>query len=102
MNPHTTLEKMRAMRLKAMAEHHHHPLDPNVCRQVTIYEVLATLIDTEWEARQQRKIAGLIKRAGCRQQAAATDFDHPPARGFDKTLLGRLLSLNFIKNAEKL
>jgi len=102
MNPHTTLEKMRAMRLKAMAELYQQSLDTNIYSQLTMDEVLATLIDTEWEERQQRKIAGLIKRAGFRQQAAATDIDYHPDRGLDKTLIGRLLSLNFVKKAENL
>jgi len=70
--------------------------------QLSVDEVMATLIDTEWEERQQRKITSLIKRAGFRQQAAATDIDYHPDRGLDKTLVGRLLSLSFIKKAENL
>ncbi len=102
MNPHTTLEKMRAMRLKAMAELYQQSLDTNIYSQLSIDEVLASLIDTEWEERQQRKIAGLIKQAGFRQQASATDIDYHPDRGLDKTLVGRLLALNFVKKAENL
>ena len=102
MNPHNTLEKMRAMRLKAMAELYQQSLETNIYNQLSVDEVMATLIDTEWEERQQRKIAGLIKRAGFRQQAAATDIDYHPDRGLDKTLIGRLLSLNFVKKAENL
>jgi len=102
MNPHNTLEKMRAMRLKAMAELYQQSLDTNMYSQLTMDEVMATLIDTEWEDRQQRKIAGLIKRAGFRQQAVATDIDYHPDRGLDKTLIARLLSLNFVKKAENL
>lgn len=102
MNPHTTLEKMRAMRLKTMAELYQQSLDTNIYSQLTMDELLASLIDTEWEERQQRKIAGLIKRAGFRQQAAATDIDYHSDRGLDKTLVGRLLNLNFVKKAENL
>src|SRR6056297_2419526 len=102
MNPHNTLEKMRAMRLKAMAELYQQSLDTNLYSQLTVDEVMATLIDTEWEERQQRKITGLIKRAGFRQQAVATDIDYHPDRGLDKSLVGRLLSLRFVKNAENL
>jgi len=90
------------MRLKAMAELYQQSLDTNMYSQLTMDEVMATLIDTEWEDRQQRKIAGLIKRAGFRQQAVATDIDYHPDRGLDKTLIARLLSLNFVKKAENL
>ncbi|MFH5886509.1 ATP-binding protein, partial [Halalkalibaculum sp. DA3122] len=37
-----------------------------------------------------------------RQQAAATDIDYHPDRRLDKTLMGRLLSLNFARKAENL
>src|SRR5690554_1126016 len=102
MNPHHTLEKMRAMRLNTMAQLYQQSLDTTMYSQLSVDEVMATLIDTEWEERQQRKISELIKRAGFRQQAAATDIDYHPDRGLDKTLVGRLLSLNFIKKAENL
>jgi DNA replication protein DnaC len=102
MNPHNTLEKMRAMRLKTMAELYQQSLKGTLYNELSIDEVMASLIDAEWEDRQQRKIAGLIKRAGFRQQAAATDIDYHPERRLDKTMMGRLLSLSFVKNAENL
>lgn len=102
MNPHTTLDKMRAMRLRAMAELYQQSLSSNIYQPLSVDEVMDTLIDAEWEDRQQRKIAGLIKRAGFRQQAAATDIDYHPDRRLDKTMMGRLLSLTFITRAENL
>lgn len=102
MNPHNTLEKMRSMRLKTMAELYQQSLTSNTYHALSLDEVMAIFIDAEWEDRQQRKIAGLIKRAGFRQQAAATDIDYHPDRGIDRTMIGRLLSLNFVKKAENL
>ena len=102
MNPHNTLEKMRAMRLRTMADLYQQSLAGNTLGELSLDEVMATLIDAEWEDRQQRKIAGLIKRAGFRQQAVATDIDYHPDRGLDRTLMGRLLSLNFARKAENL
>lgn len=93
---------MRAMRLRTMAELYQQSLAGNLLDELSLDEVMATLIDAEWEDRQQRKIASLIKRAGFRQQAAATDIDYHPDRGLDKTMMGRLLSLNFVKKAENL
>lgn len=102
MNPHTTLERMRAMRLRTMADLYQQSLASNLYNELSLDEVMATLVDAEWEDRQQRKIAGLIKRARFRQQAVATDIDYHPDRGLDKTLMGRLLSLNFARKAENL
>lgn len=90
------------MRLKAMAELYHQSLSSNLFDEHSLDEVMARLVDTEWEARRQRKIEGLIKRAGFRQQAHASDIDYHPDRGLDKTMMGRLLSLTFIKKAENL
>jgi DNA replication protein DnaC len=102
MNPHNTLEKMRIMRLRTMAELYQQSLTGSPYNELSLDEVMTTLIDAEWEDRQQRKIANLIKRAGFRQQAAATDIDYHPDRKLDKTMMGRLLSLTFVKNAENL
>ena len=90
------------MRLRTMAELYQQSLDRNLYNELSLDEVMATLVDAEWEDRQQRKIAGLIKRAGFRQQAAATDIDYHPDRGLDRTMMGRLLSLNFARKAENL
>lgn len=102
MNPHNTLEKMRAMRLRTMAELYQQSLEGTLYGDYDLDQVMASLIDSEWEDRQQRKITRLIKQAGFRQQASPSDIDYHPGRGLDKTLMGRLLELTFIKNAENL
>lgn len=102
MNPHNTLDKMRAMRLRTMAELYQQSLSGGLFEACSLDEIMATLVDAEWEDRQQRKIAGLIKRAGFRQQAVAADIDYQPGRQLDRTVVGRLLTLNFIQKAENL
>lgn len=102
MNPHNTLEKMRAMRLRTMAELYQQSLDGTLYKEFSLDQVMASLIDAEWEERQQRKITRLIKQATFRQQASPTDIDYHPDRGLDKTIMNRLLSLAFVKNAENL
>jgi len=90
------------MRLKTMAELYRQSLSQNTYQQLSFDEVLANLIDAEWEDRQQRSIARLIKQAGFSQQASPSDIDYHPDRGLDKTLVGRLLNLTFIRRAENL
>ncbi len=102
MNPHNTLEKMRAMRMKTMAELYHQSVQANLYNDLSTDEFMAMLVDSEWEERERRKIANLINRAGFKAQARATDIDYHSSRGLDKTMMQRLLSLNFIKNAENL
>lgn len=102
MNPHNTLEKMRTMRLRTMAELYQQSLNGTLYKDLSLDQVMASLVDAEWEERQQRKITRLIKQAGFRQQATPTDIDYDPGRGLDKTIMGRLLSLAFVRNAENL
>ena len=100
MNAHNTVEKMQAMRMKTMAELYHQSVNDNLYDDLSTDEFMAMLVDSEWEERERRKIANLIKRASFKIQARATDIDYQSPRGLDKTMVQRLLSLNFIKNAE--
>jgi DNA replication protein DnaC len=102
MNPHNTVEKMRAMRMKTMAELYHQAITENVFSELSVDELMATLIDTEWEERQRRKIAGLIKRAAFSLQAVPSNLDYHPDRRLDKAMIGRLLGLDFLKKAENI
>lgn len=102
MNPNHTIEKMRAMRMKTMAELYHQNLNGGFCSELSTDEFLTMLIEAEWEERQSRRIARLIKQAGFKSQATPTDIDYDPGRGLDKTQITRLLGLGFIRKAENL
>ena len=56
MNNQNTIEKMKQMRLKGMAEAHYNNLQSANYHDHTIDQYLALLIDQEWEFRQERKI----------------------------------------------
>jgi DNA replication protein DnaC len=102
MNEHNTVEKMRSMRMNAMATLYHRSLSENLYGEYTADELIALLVDTEWENRQNRNIENLIKRAGFREEAAASDIDYQSIRNLDRGMFERLLSLNFISNKENI
>ena len=102
MNDHNTVEKMRRMRMNAMATLYHSSLAGNLYREYTADDLIALLVDTEWESRQNRNIENLIKRAGFRQEAAASDIDYQSLRNLDRGMFERLLGLNFISKKENL
>lgn len=64
--------------MKTMAELYHQAITENLFNELSVDELMATLIDTEWEERQRRKIAGLIKRAAFSLQAVPSDLDYHP------------------------
>jgi len=73
MNQHNTVEKMRRMRLSAMASLYHRTLTEHLYQDYSLDEFLSLLVDTEWESRQ---IESLLHRAGFRQAAAASNIDY--------------------------
>src|SRR5699024_6260430 len=97
-----TLEKLRQMRLTAMATLHGQYLENHQIESMTTDEYLALLVDHQWEDRQNRKIERLIKQAYFRQKASLAEINYAPQRNLDKNMFNRLGTLDFIKRKENL
>ena len=102
MNDHNTIEKMKQMRLKGMAEYHYRAKRDNLHRDCTTDQYLALLVDTESEIRQNRKMASLIKAAGFKIDASINDIDYTGPRNLDRNYFERLAGLNFMENRENI
>jgi len=100
MNNNQTVEKLRHMRINAMADLHLQHVKNNQLGTLTADEYLALLTDHEWEERQNKKINRLIKHAGFRQKATLADIDYSATRTLDKNMFQRLVTLDFIKRNE--
>jgi len=102
MNNHTTIEKMKQLRLHGMAQVHHAAVQENMYAGYTTDEYTALLIDQEWEVRQHRKITNLVHRAGFKLHASIRDIDHTSHRNLDKNNWERLMTLDFIKQRQNI
>ncbi len=102
MNEHNTVEKMRRMRMNAMAALYHRSINEHLYQDYSQDNFLSLLIDTEWESRESRNIENLIHRASFKQQASAANIDYTAQRNLDRTAFERLLSLNFISRRENI
>lgn len=100
MNNNQTIEKLKQMRLGAMAELHLQYVKNNQLNDSTPDEYLALLTDHEWESRQSQKIDRLIKQAGFRQKASIDDVSYSQARNLDKNMFNRLATLDFMARKE--
>jgi len=80
MNKNQTIEKMRNMRLNAMAGMYQHHLQNNLYNDSTPDEYISLLVDHEWEERQNTKIQRLIKQARFRQKATIMEVDFTAVR----------------------
>ena len=58
MNTQTTIEKMKQLRLTGMSDLYHRSLKEKNFPDYTTDELIALLIDTEWESKENRKIMG--------------------------------------------
>jgi DNA replication protein DnaC len=100
MNNYQTIEKLRQLRLKAMAELHHQNIHQQQLGSFTADEYLALLIDHEWEDRQQKKLNRLLKAASFKQRATALEVDYLHHRNLDKNAFIRLCTLSFLQRKE--
>jgi DNA replication protein DnaC len=102
MNNNQTIEKLKQMRLGAMAQLHQQHIKDNRIENITADEYLALLIDHQWEDRQNRKIERLLKQAGFKQEANLADVNYTQQRNLDKNMFTRLGTLDFITRKENI
>lgn len=98
----STIEKLKALRLRAMSEFYHRSIHEKNFPNYTLDEFIAIMVDAQWEDRHNRKIANLIKNAQFNQSASPYDVDYTSIRNLDKNTFERLLTLTFIKQAENI
>lgn len=102
MNNNQTIEKLKQMRLGAMADLHMQHVKSNRFNSFTPDEYLALLTDHEWEERHGKKIDRLIARAGFKLRASVVDVNFSPARNLDRNMFNRLATLDFMKKKENI
>ena len=102
MNNNQTIERLRQMRLGAMAQLHQQELDSNQQNDYSNDEYLALLADHEWEDRQNRKVKKLLYSAQFRQQASLADINYSADRNLDKNMFSRIGTLDFMVKKENL
>ena len=102
MNNNQTLEKLKQMRLNAMAELHQQHLKSNAPQDNTPDEYLAILTDHQWEDRQNQKINRLLRQACFSQKASIPEINFTTGRNLDKNAFNRLATLDFITRKENI
>ena len=94
-----TLDKMKRMRLLGMHRAFTTSLEQPQQR-FTADEMVAMLIDSEWDDRHNRAIERNLKGARFRYKASIEQLDYSTERGLDKNLLHRLADGEFINRKE--
>jgi DNA replication protein DnaC len=97
-----TIEKLKSMRLGAMARLHQQNIELNKNMDMTCDEYLAMLTDHQWEERENNKTERLIKQACFRQKANLADIKYNSDRNLDKNMFVRISTLDFISHRQNI
>jgi DNA replication protein DnaC len=95
-----TLEKMKRMRLLGMHRAFKSSLESSNTESLTADELVAMLIDSQWDDRHNRTIERSLRNARFRYKATIEQLDYSVERGVDKNQLHRLADGEFIKAKE--
>ena len=79
-----TLNKLNAMKLGAMADAFQKQLDTDEAAALSFEERLGLLVDTEWTAREQRKLQRRLQTAKLRYPASLEAVDFTRARQLNR------------------
>lgn len=96
MNINATLEKLSTMRLYGFEHAYRSIVDSSLQEQFTVDELIAHLVDAEYDDKYNKKLSRLIKQARFKQQASfeQLNFQHP--RGLDKNNILRLQNCDWL------
>jgi len=97
-----TLDKMNAMKLLGMAEAFQLQLGSGEYAPLSFEERLGLLIDSEWTAREQRKLKRRLVKAKLRYPASIEDVDFTHPRGLDRQQVLSLGGCDWIQSRHNL
>lgn len=97
-----TMDKMREMRLHGMMRAFRDSRENRADQGLTADELVAFLVDAEWDERYNRTLARLVKNASFRHRGRIEEIECSQGRNIDKNTLMRLASCEWIKRAENL
>jgi len=96
------LQTMKQMKLYGMALAFKTSLEDQRIAHLTADEMIAFLIDAEWDDRNNRRISRRIRNARFRYKANVEQIDFEVDRNLDKNLLNRFAECSFIDKNENI
>src|SRR6478609_4335000 len=97
-----TLEKMKHMKLYGMYRNFSQVLENADTASLNPDELLAQLIDSEWDDRNNRAVDRSLRNARFRYKASIEMIEYAPHRQLDKNQLHRLADCTFIQQRQNL
>jgi DNA replication protein DnaC len=97
-----TLDKMRKMKFFGMFRAFKASLEANQLQNYTADELIANMVEAEWDDRQNRRIERGLLNARFRYKASVEDLYYHANRNIDRNQMMRLAECNFINRNENL
>jgi DNA replication protein DnaC len=92
-----TLEKMKTLKLEAMAEAWASQMKDPAVTKLSFDERIALLIEAEWIHRENKRLARCLKEAKLRLSSACVEgIDYPAKRELDKAVIRQLASCRWV------
>lgn len=102
MNNEATIEKMKQMKLHGMARAFISTMESGKANKLTPDEMLAFLVDAEWDDRYNKRLDRLLDTAKFRYKAYFEQIVFKSSRNLDKNNIMRLSTCNWIKKGESI
>ena len=93
-----TVDKLRTMRLEAMAMGYVEQAQKSDITELGFDDRFGLLVDAEYLARENKRLTRRLREAKLRlSQACVEDIDYPAQRGLDKTLVRQLATCTWVQ-----
>jgi DNA replication protein DnaC len=97
-----TLQKMRQLKFFGMVRAFKTSMEDGKIKKITADELIAFLIESEWDDRNNRRVERILRNAHFRYKAGIEQIDFNNNRNLDKNQIMRFADCQFIKNAENI
>ena len=97
-----TLEKLYDMKLNAMAQAFKEQLHHPSVNELSFDERFSLLVDQQWTWQEERKMKRLLQNAKLKINACIEDIDFKAPRGIDRSVVLRLATCEWIRNAQNI
>lgn len=98
MNEQQTIEKLNWIKVCTMAQEYSRQLKNPEIQSLSFDERFGLLVDSEWTARQNKRLANLVRKAGMKYNCAIEEFVFTPERSVNKQTIMQLSSCAWIRD----
>ena len=99
---HPIIDQLKSLRLSGMALTLEEQMQMPDIESLSFEERLGLMVDRETSYRENRRLKTRLKKAKLKQNACVEDIDFRHPRGLDKSLMAKLFSCDWIKDANNL